>query len=261
MSYHPNIPQANDNPTVSQRQFLDNFIKLNSDFSINHVPFTAGGNKGFHTLVQIPSPLEVIPDLVGLESLLYTDTSINPLDSTESVEFFFKNSEATRQLTKLPYVNGTITDVTPGANGVVTSSDRHLLTTGADVTIQDVEGITGINNMTFTITVLNITQFELNDAVGGAYTSGGTWTSPSSTRYGFMTPWNWIINTGTIQPAGTTIIPYSIPYPIGFLLYGGWLTPFTGVTQFGLQSPTETHITMTTSNNPLFYYLIIGSGS
>ena len=52
MSYHPSIPQANDDPTVSQGQLLDNFGTLNTDFAINHVAFTAGGNAGFHKIVQ-----------------------------------------------------------------------------------------------------------------------------------------------------------------------------------------------------------------
>lgn len=203
-----------------------------------------------------------MPDADGLESLLYTFPSTFPVLETESVELFFKNSETIRQLTKLPFVNGTITDVTPGVNAVVTSSDFHLLNTDDEVTIRDVVGITDINGETFTITVTSNTQFELNAEVGGAYESGGSWTSTASTRFGFFTPWDWIINIGTIQPRGaTTVIPYSIPYPTGFKLYGAFLTPFTGVTQFGLQNSSTTRITMSSSQNPRFYFWIIGSGS
>lgn len=159
-------------------------------------------------------------------------------------------------------MNGTITDVTPGVNAVVTSSDRHLLNTGDEVTIIDVVGITDINGETFTITVTSDTQFELNAEVGGAYESGGSWTSTASTRFGFITPWDWIFNTGVIQARGLlTIVPFSIPLPDGFTIYVAVLTPFTGVTQFGLQQSTKTHMTLNSSNNVRFNYLIIGSGS
>lgn len=260
MSYHPNIPQANDDPSVSQGQFLDNFSKINSDFAVNHVPFTAGGNNGFHTQVQFPTVLGSDPAVAGLESVLY------PKAGPTDPELFFRNVNNIFQLTNLPVVNGTITNVIPGANGRVTSL-AHGLTTGNMVTIRNVVGITGINGLTFTITVVDPNTFDLNAAVGGAYVSGGTWTSPSSTRYGFFTPWGWIVNTGTIAPPlaispTLNTITYSIPYPAGFTLYGGFLTPASGVTQFGLNTPgTQTQIQFATSNSTTFNYLIIGSGT
>lgn len=254
MSYHANIPQANDDPSVSQGQLLDNFGKLNSDFSVNHVPFTAGSNNGFHTLVQFPTVQPSDPAVSGQQSVIYPKAG--PIDP----ELFFRNINAIAQLTHLPVVNGTITNVVVGANGRVTSA-LHGLATGNSVTIRDVIGVTGINGLTFVITVVNANEFDINAAVGGAYVSGGTWTSPSSTRFGFITPWGWIVNTGRL-PAGVTTIQYSIPYPLGFVFYGGWLTPTTGVTQFGLNIPgTQTSITFATSNNTIFNYLIIGSGT
>lgn len=255
MSYHPNIPQSNDDPSVSQGDMLDNFMKLNSDFAINHLPFTSGGNRGFHTLVQFPTVQASDPTVTGLESALY------PLAGPTDSELFFRNVNSISQLTNLPIVNGTITNVIPGANGRVTS-DRHDLTTGQSVTIRDVVGITSINGVTFVITVVDIDNFDLNAAVGGAYVSGGTWTEPNSTRFGFDTPWGWIVNTGrSIGIVGTTTIQYSIPYPLGFTFFGGFLTPTTGVTQFGLNIVgTQTSITYDSSNATTFNYLIIASG-
>lgn len=255
MSYHPNIPQANDDPSVSQGQLLDNFTKLNSDFSVNHVPFTAGGNKGFHTVVNFPTIQATDPSVSGLESALYPKAG--PTDS----ELFFRNVNNIFQLTNLPVVNGTITDVVPGANGLVTSA-AHGLSTGNMVTIRDVDGITGINDLTFAITVVNTSQFQLNAAVGGGYIGGGVWTSPSSNRYGFFTPWGWIVNMGLVGPSPQTIT-YSIPYPVGFTFYGGFLTPTTGVSQFGLNTSATTSITYAAvpSATTTFNYLIIGSGT
>ncbi len=255
MSYHPNIPQANDDPSISQGDLLDNFIKLNSDFSVNHVPFTSGGNKGFHTLVQFPTVQANDPAVSGLESVLYPKAG--PTDS----ELFFRNVNSISQMTNLPIVNGTITNVIPGANGQVVS-ERHGLATNDMVTIRDVVGITGINGNTFTITFVDADTFDLNAVIGGAYVSGGTWTEPNTTRFGFDTPWGWIVNTGRIAGiAGITRIQYSIPLPAGFTFFGGFLTPTTGVTQFGLTIVgTQTFINFDSSNATTFNYLIIASG-
>src|SRR5574340_1090039 len=257
MSYHPTIPQPNDDPSVSQGQLLDNFGKLNSDFSVNHVPFTAGANNGFHTLVQFPTVQSSDPAVSGQQSVVYPKAG--PVDP----ELFFRNINNIFQLTNLPFVNGTITNVVVGANGRVTSPN-HRLATGNSVTIIDVVGVTGINGMTFVITVINANEFDLNAAVGGAYVSGGTWTSPSSTQYGFFTPWGWIINTGrVVVNAGPGLIQYSLFYPVGFTFYGGFLTPNAGVTQFGLNLPSGlTSVTFAVSTVPrTFDYLIIGSGT
>ncbi len=256
MSYHPNIPQANDDPSVSQGDMLDNFIKLNSDFSVNHVPFTSGGNRGFHTLVQFPTVQASDPAVSGLESVVYPKAG--PTDS----ELFFRNVNSISQMTNLPVVNGTITNVIPGANGRVTS-ERHGLATNDMVTIRDVVGITSINGNTFTITVVDLDNFDLNAAVGGAYVSGGTWTEPNTTRFGFDTPWGWIVNTGRLAASiGTNRIQYSIFLPAGFTFYGGFLTPAANLNQFGLITiGNQTFINFTTTAATTFNYLIIASRS
>ncbi len=257
MSYHPNIPQANDDPSISQGDMLDNFIKLNSDFSVNHVPFTSGGNKGFHTLVQYPTVQATDPAVTGLESVVYP--KLGPVDP----ELFFRNANNIFQLTNLQIVNGTITDVTTGANTTITSN-AHGLTTGDSVTIRDVVGVTGINGVTFAaITVTGINTFDLNGASAGAYVSGGTWTSPSSTRFGFFTPWGWIINTGTFAATiGNNNIEYSIPLPVGFTRYGSFLTPFTGLINYSIVGAgTQTQATINTTAAASFSYLFISSGT
>ena len=254
MSYHPNIPQANDDPSVSQGDMLDNFTKLNSDFSVNHVPFTAGGNKGFHTLVQFPTVQATDPAVAGTSSVLY------PKAGPTDTELFFRNVNNIFQLTNLPAVNGTITNVIPSANGQVVS-ERHGLTTNDMVTIQDVVGITGINGVTFTITVVDDDTFDLNAAVGGFYTSGGTWTEPNTTRFGFATPWGWTVNTGRLAAiSGTNRIQYSIFLDPGFTFYGGFLTPDQGLNQFGINfTGFQTFINFQTTSAAEFSYLIITS--
>jgi hypothetical protein len=109
MTYNPNIPQANDDPTASQSDLLGNFGKLNSDWAVNHVPLTSGGNNGLHKLVQFPNVLGSDPSVTGLQSVVYpkAGADANPA-------LFFENALKVFQLTNLPIV-------TSGTNfGVVT---------------------------------------------------------------------------------------------------------------------------------------------
>lgn len=70
-----------------------------------------------------------------------------------------------------------ITNISATNPAVVTVADTSTLSTGMRVGIQNVVGMTEVNDRGFTITVLNGTTFELDDedATGHtAYTSGGT---------------------------------------------------------------------------------------
>lgn len=64
----------------------------------------------------------------------------------------------------------------------ITTSSTHGLETGHIVTISGVGGNTAANN-TWTVTVINTTQFTLNGSIGnGAYTSGGTVVAAAAAR-------------------------------------------------------------------------------
>ncbi len=109
MTFNPNIPQPNDDPTASQSDLLGNFGKLNSDWQVNHVPLTSGGNNGFHKMVQFPNVLSVDPTVTGLQSAVYPKVGFDTFPA-----LFFKNASAVYQLTNLPVV-------TVGTNyGIVT---------------------------------------------------------------------------------------------------------------------------------------------
>jgi len=98
--YNPNIPQPNDDPTASQNDLLQNFGKLNTDWAVNHVALTLGGNNGLHTKVQFPNVLSVDPTVTGLQSCVYP--KLGP-DSRPAL--FFNNALNVYQLTNLPVVN------------------------------------------------------------------------------------------------------------------------------------------------------------
>lgn len=109
MTFNPNIPQPNDDPTASQADLLGNFGKLNADWAVNHIPLTSGGNNGFHKMIQFPNILNSDPAAIGQQSVVYP--KIGP-DSLPAL--FFRNSAKVYQLTNLPVT-------TVGTNrGVVT---------------------------------------------------------------------------------------------------------------------------------------------
>lgn len=116
---------------------------------------------------------------------------------------------------------GTITNSSKTNPCVITSANHHL-TTGDRVTITGIVGMTELNTLTFTITVINANTFSLDyiDATNyTAYVSGGTWSSPNSIGNGIMVSGT----TGTIGfvnyitgvltfPAPAAAVATSVPY-------------------------------------------------
>lgn len=103
------------------------------------------------------------------------------IDSTPEI-LFTDNGDGTLSGVKI----GVITNATQ-ANPCEITSNGHTLTTGDQVTINGVVGMTQLNGNTYTITVTGVNTFTLNgvDSTGfSAYVSGGTWTSPSATNFG-----------------------------------------------------------------------------
>lgn len=79
-------------------------------------------------------------------------------------------------------VSGPITAVTNAAPAELTST-AHGLVTGQEVFIQGVNGPTSINNLAFTITVVDLNTFSLDGSDTSAdpvYIDGGIWTIPTS---------------------------------------------------------------------------------
>jgi uncharacterized protein (TIGR02217 family) len=77
-----------------------------------------------------------------------------------------------------------ISDITQASNGVVTTSANHGFNTGDKIQLTSVTGMTEVNNLYFTITVLTPTTFELNVDTSGfdAFTGFGVATRESITQ-------------------------------------------------------------------------------
>lgn len=79
-------------------------------------------------------------------------------------------------------VSGIITAVT-NANPALVTSPNHNLTTGAMITINNIVGMTQLNGNSYTVTVVDANDFNINvdSTLFGTYSSGGTWTADSQT--------------------------------------------------------------------------------
>jgi Ubiquitin-activating enzyme E1 FCCH domain len=76
---------------------------------------------------------------------------------------------------------GNITGATNANPGVITST-AHGLTTGDQITISGVQGMTQLNGNTYTVTVVTVNTFSIgvNTTAFGVYTGGGSWISLST---------------------------------------------------------------------------------
>lgn len=99
--YTPNTPQVNEDPTTSQPLFLANFQKINSDFSQNHIAYTAGANNGFHTKIFFPTVLGSDPNLASPSSSVYPKSFVDLFLVRTTNELFFQNGTAAANVTQL----------------------------------------------------------------------------------------------------------------------------------------------------------------
>ena len=104
---------------------------------------------------------------LGMFYLDWPATSLDQDDGNYELEFSVSQSST----------EGVITGATQ-ASPVVITDVAHGRTTGDIIHIYDVAGMTEINSLQFTITVIDVDSFSL-DGIDGtdytAYTSGGTW--------------------------------------------------------------------------------------
>lgn len=100
MAYLDSIPNSTDFLSISQAQILENFAQLNTQFSIDHSPLTAGGATGKHAQVHLPD-LAVAPTTAANEGCLYVADS-----GTQSEAYYREESNGdVVQLTESGYTN------------------------------------------------------------------------------------------------------------------------------------------------------------
>jgi len=80
-------------------------------------------------------------------------------------------------------LSGEITGIAQPTNPAQITSPDHNLSTGAIIQIIDVGGMVQLNNVVFTVTVIDANNFTLDgidNAAYGAYTGGGSWISSNT---------------------------------------------------------------------------------
>jgi len=100
MTFNPNVPLLTDRPANSVSDFQQNWNKLNNDFNVDHIQFTATTGNGEHRKVTFNSVI-ADPGLAAPKASLYIKTVAG--DS----ELFYQNFDVgggvnvTRQMTNL----------------------------------------------------------------------------------------------------------------------------------------------------------------
>ena len=114
MPYNSNIPQPNDDLSVSQPQILANFSTIATAFNLNHGNFNAV-DEGKHRYVQMPNQNATPPTTIANETGIYCNTST----LTNQPELFFIKQNGT---TAPPPLNG--------ANGYEITSSNYIANGG-----------------------------------------------------------------------------------------------------------------------------------
>lgn len=110
-------------------------------------------------------------------------------------------------------IAGGISDATT-SNPCVITSVNHGLLTGDVVTITGVQGLTGLNGNTYTVTVLTVDTFSVSASVSGIYTGGGSWESSNSFNF-YVSPTPFLrgeVTIGGIYSTGDAFAIADIPY-------------------------------------------------
>jgi len=120
MSFNPNIPQASDDPSVSQGQILTNFTQLNNIFGTDHITYDAASDNGEHKQISLNAPLGADPGLADPKASVYTKTV-----NGDSELFYekFNNAGAANQTRQMTNLIRTTVANTGTAGGNITSTD------------------------------------------------------------------------------------------------------------------------------------------
>lgn len=116
----------------------------------------------------------------------------------------------------------TVSGITNAANGVVTTALNHGLATGQTTTIAGATGLTALNGVLLTVTVLTPTTFEtnVNTTSDGAYTGNG-----------YLTPNARNISATVIDTPDSYTVPFVNPPPQTVTLTLTWNTSIPAFTQ------------------------------
>jgi hypothetical protein len=125
MAYDNNIPQANDLISQSQAQILENFSQLDTQYSGDHVAFSAATNNGEHTKVSF-SNVSAPGAQTDPKSVLYTKSPVGGIFS--HVLPFFRNQSA--ELNVLPDLSNTGTNYSFSLGQIIFNFGSGVIASG-----------------------------------------------------------------------------------------------------------------------------------
>lgn len=191
-------------------QYINNFYQNDFPYAIK-----LDQTRSIYTLFTEPYrdryPIDVNFNQ-GIRASLYVEGILGTLfkDRTQFYNLFPRWPTQFQQGTSSS--SGNITGIAQPTNPTQITSASHNLTTGAVVLIENVGGMTQLNGIFYTITVIDANTFSLNgvdNTAFGAYTSGGTWTSNSQT-FSFVIPGPFLSQEVVIGGVDTSGNPISI---------------------------------------------------
>ena len=135
----------------------------------------------YTTILMMVECTKVGTNNLGWFYLDFTATALDQDAGTYEIEIFLSQANTT----------GNITAATQASPVAITSAS-HGLSTGDEVMITGVGGMTDINDLPFTITRVDANTFTIGvDGTGyDAYTSGGTWTKLDGIQTGNRYYWD-----------------------------------------------------------------------
>lgn len=114
MSYFPSIPQASDDPSVSQGEILTNFGTIGTQFAVNHVAFGAISGAGKHKFLEMPNQSVIPAGLSANEGTLYTKAVVRSAVTTSEM-FYTPDATADEyQLSQIVTANKATFSTNPG---------------------------------------------------------------------------------------------------------------------------------------------------
>jgi hypothetical protein len=145
-----------------------------------------------------------------------------------------------------------ITNITQSPNGQVTTQLNHEYVSGQIVTINDVQGMTEVNGLNFTVTVIDQRNFLLNISTAGfaAYTIGGQ-----------VTPNLRNVAVQILDYPDTYTVPYVLPPEQVVTVTATWNTTLPGFVQGStvniLAAPAvQAYINTVSVGAPILVYLM-----
>ena len=112
-------------------------------------------------------------------------------------------------------VSGSISNVVVLGTLVTVTTDTSGLISGDIVTFSGIQGITGVNGNTYSVTVVDATTLSFNAvSPGGSYTGGGSWISSSSFNF-YVSPTPFLrgeVTIGGTLTSGSAFSIGDIPY-------------------------------------------------